>query len=237
MNAPSEDIIKKEIYLYQILNKVDGKFYLGTTCDIDRRWKEHKRSLSQGTHHSIYLQRAWNKYGQDSFQFKVIKKIIKQRRKEIEQYFLNKFQCYNPSIGYNMNKKVDSRYGRPMSDEAKKKISLSKKGKPSARKGVKASEETRKKLSTSHKGQKAWHKGKTGVYSEETRKKMGVHRKGCVAWGNGIKGKSVAWNKGLSKETDERIAKSANSKEIRLKRSIAVKEWWKHKKQKQNECA
>ena len=30
---------------------------------------------------------------------------------------------------------------------------------------------------------------------------------------------------------------NAPSEDIRLKRSIAVKEWWKHKKQKQNECA
>ena len=30
---------------------------------------------------------------------------------------------------------------------------------------------------------------------------------------------------------------NAPSEDIRLKRSIAVKEWWKHKKHKQNECA
>ncbi len=230
MNA-FDNNIKKEVYLYQILNKIDGKFYLGTTCDIDRRWREHKKALSEGNHHSIYLQRAWNKYGEDSFQFKVIRIILKQRRKEIEQYFLNKFQCYDPFIGYNMNKKVDSRYGRPMSDEAKRKMSLSKKGKPSPRKGIKASEETKRKLSESHKGQRM---------SEEIKefhsKRMmnNTYRKGCSAWGNGRKGNSIAWNKGLTKETDERIAKSANSKEIRLNRSIAVKEWWKHKKQKQN---
>ena len=190
MNAPS--------YIYIILNKINGKFYIGSTCSFERRKKEHINSLNNGVHHSMYLQRAWNKYGMENFDFRIVQVCSKESVRTYEQYWLDSFQSYLPIFGYNMNCKVDSRLGRPMSHEARLKMSISKKGKSSPRKGIKVSEDTRKKLSESHKGQKSWNKGKKGVYSEETKRKMGLSNIGCGAWGNGVKGKSIAWNKGLS---------------------------------------
>lgn len=46
--------------------------------------------------------------------------------------------------------------GKHLSEAIKYKMSLAKRGKTSPRKGVKLSEETRKKLSDSHKGKKTW---------------------------------------------------------------------------------
>jgi hypothetical protein len=60
-----------------------------------------------------------------------------------------------------------------------------------------------------------------------------TYRKGLSSWNKDNKGLIVAWNKGLTKETDERIAKAAISEEARLIKSLAVKEWWKLKKQKE----
>jgi hypothetical protein len=37
--------------------------------------------------------------------------------------------------------------------------------------------------------------------------------KGRMVWNKGLKGKQVAWNKGLTKENDERVAKYAKTKE------------------------
>jgi len=218
------------IFIYKILNKIDGKFYIGSTCSIDRRFKEHKRDLNNGKHHSIYLQRAWDKYGEDAFVFEVIHECFKEEVRDKEQYFLDHYRSYNYRIGYNMNRKVDSREGRSMSLESRMRMSNSKKGRPSPRLGSRMSEEAKKKSSLSHKNQKAWNKGMVDVYSEEAKYQMGKGRRGKSSWNAGKK-TGPSWNNGLTKETDERIAKTADSKEVRLKRSIAVTKWWKQRKE------
>ena len=58
--------------VYMIKNKINGKFYIGSSVDITYRWARHKRQLRNGNHHSIHLQRAWDKYGEENFEFKVI---------------------------------------------------------------------------------------------------------------------------------------------------------------------
>lgn len=228
---------ESEIYIYKILNKIDGKFYIGSTCSIKRRWKEHIKSLCQGKHHSIYLQRAWDKYGENAFVFSIVGGCLKKEAKEYEQYFLDTFKSYDYHIGYNMNHKVDSRKGRPMSKEAIEKYKIKRKKQAPPNKNRVFSEEWRHNLSISHIGNESRSKGKKAVYSKESRMAMGNGNRGCPAWGNGIKGKSVAWNKGLTKDTDERIAKIANSKETCLNKSIAIKEWWKQRKLKQKNDA
>ena len=45
-------------------------------------------------------------------------------------------------------------------------------------KGIPHTEETRRKMSDSHKGKSAWNKGKHGIYSEETRRKISEAMKG-----------------------------------------------------------
>lgn len=67
----------------------------------------------------------------------------------------------------------DALSGRFTSDETRKKLSDSHKGKPSPNQGKKASDETRKKLSDSH-------KGITHKLSEESKKKISEARKGIV---------------------------------------------------------
>ena len=47
--------------------------------------------------------------------------------------------------------------------------------------------------------------------SKETRKKISISGKGREPWNKGKKGLQVAWNKGLTKETDERVLKYSKS--------------------------
>ena len=49
------------IGIYEIYNIKNHKRYIGSSINIERRWSEHLRSLNSNTHHSIKLQRAWNK--------------------------------------------------------------------------------------------------------------------------------------------------------------------------------
>lgn len=52
------------------------------------------------------------------------------------------------------------------------------KGKTTWNKGIPMSDEAKKKLSASSKGRKSWNKGKKGIYSEESRRKMSEAHKG-----------------------------------------------------------
>lgn len=40
--------------------------------NINKRWKQHKNDLNNNMHHSNYLQRAWTKYGENNFNFKLM---------------------------------------------------------------------------------------------------------------------------------------------------------------------
>jgi len=202
--------------VYKIVNKVDGKFYIGSTCDANRRFAFHLKSLQKGNHHSVYLQRAFNKYGKDSFVFVIMVTCSKEKQFLIEQQLIDELRPFDNSIGYNMNCKVDSREGRPMSEEARKKMSVAKKGKPSPRKGIKASEETKRRSSESHKGQAHPYKGMTGVVSDKTKQKISESLKGRTGWN---KGKSLPQ---LTRENNGMFGKK-HSEESHRKMSIAAK--------------
>ena len=58
--------------IYRILNNVTGYSYIGCSKNLKSRWKEHKRDLQKEKHHNIHLQRAWNKYKEESFTWEVI---------------------------------------------------------------------------------------------------------------------------------------------------------------------
>jgi len=54
-----------------------------------------------------------------------------------------------------------------------------------------------------------WNKGKK--MDDKFREKISISNKGKPTWNKGLKGFQVAWNKGLTKETDERVKKYTNS--------------------------
>lgn len=93
--------------IYQIRNIVDKKLYIGSAIDFLQRKALHLSHLRCNKHHSILLQRAWNKYGEENFRFEVIT-VIKDKSKliEIEQLYLD---ILKPK--YNICKIAGSRLG------------------------------------------------------------------------------------------------------------------------------
>jgi group I intron endonuclease len=51
----------------------DGRCYVGSTAQpFKKRWLEHRQRLNKGTHPNVHLIRAWAKYGQDAFVFRIL---------------------------------------------------------------------------------------------------------------------------------------------------------------------
>jgi group I intron endonuclease len=81
-------------YVYSIENKVNGKCYIGSTTNPRVRWSKHKGDLNRKKHHSFVLQRAWNKYGENNFSFKVLLQCDKKDKIEYENRCMI-LQSYN----------------------------------------------------------------------------------------------------------------------------------------------
>lgn len=92
--------------IYKIVNKINGKYYVGSSSNISGsrgRWAKHKRMLTKNTHPNQHLQNAWNKYGFDNFDWVIIEKTPKEILLETEQKYLDtakseKEKCYNQSF-------------------------------------------------------------------------------------------------------------------------------------------
>lgn len=112
------------ICIYAIINIVTDSFYIGQTKDRDFRWSEHRKQLRGFYHHSLYLQRAWCKYGEDKFIFVVLEVLTDiHKLNEREAYW---FQAINPE--YNVAPAGTMR-GYKHSEQAKKNMSEAHKGK------------------------------------------------------------------------------------------------------------
>lgn len=61
--------------VYAIANRANGRMYVGSAKNIEVRWQQHRTMLRNGTHHSFYLQRAWDKYGESAFILQVLEQI------------------------------------------------------------------------------------------------------------------------------------------------------------------
>ena len=142
--------------IYKIINKVDRKYYVGSSKDItESRWVDHKKELNRGKHYNKYLQNAWNKYGESNFDFVIIEILppntIKKTLLEHEQKWLNiakseQNNCYNLIFS--------AGGGGDFSEEVLNKMKmpkLSMRGKYHPFYGKHHSEETKLKISNSNK--------------------------------------------------------------------------------------
>ena len=58
--------------IYRITCTVNNKSYIGSSVDISERGIQHLSDLRHNRHHSIYLQRSFNKYGEEAFTFEIL---------------------------------------------------------------------------------------------------------------------------------------------------------------------
>lgn len=116
------DLKFKDSGLYMIVNEANGKVYIGSSINVYRRYKEHKKQLNDNKHTNSHLQHSFNKYGKEKFKFKIIKRFVphddlyKEETKEILKYKSN-----DSEFGY--NKELPNLNGKKIkSEETKEKL-------------------------------------------------------------------------------------------------------------------
>lgn len=112
------------IGIYEIRNKINNKVYVGSSVDINQRWIAHRSALRNNSHHSAHLQRSWNKYGEDSFIFAILKIVSVSILLSEEQIFIDLFKSCLIDNGYNISPIAGSCLGIKHSDEFKKQCSI-----------------------------------------------------------------------------------------------------------------
>lgn len=128
---------RKVLGIYKIVNKVNGKYYVGSSNDIQLRWRKHKSDLNNQNHVNEHLQHSWNKYGSNNFEFSIVEELSKEKLMEVEQKHLDvvnkeKNRCYNLSFiadriemtSETLKKIINGNKGKVRSQETKKKIKL-----------------------------------------------------------------------------------------------------------------
>lgn len=89
-------------FIYQILNLVNNKIYIGQTKNtIERRFKAHLSEARNGA--NGYLNAAIRKYGEDSFIVVQIEEIPDEEMNERERFWISKYDTTNRENGYNIH--------------------------------------------------------------------------------------------------------------------------------------
>ena len=119
---------RKKSGIYAIINRVNGKRYVGQSISIGDRWLFHRSQLMRGCHGNRHLQRAWNKVGSQAFEFIVLEYVPIDRDglAAREQYWFNQL---HPE--YNQAPVAGSCIGlkhAPRSEEFRKRQSDAKRG-------------------------------------------------------------------------------------------------------------
>lgn len=90
--------------IYKIICRTNDKFYIGSSINIDRRLKDHKRSLCENKHRNKYLQDSWNKYGEKNFKYEIIETVYGVQQLLIrEKWWIDSTNCCDRKIGFNIS--------------------------------------------------------------------------------------------------------------------------------------
>lgn len=159
-------------YIYKFTNNVNGKTYVGKSYDAVDRYHKHMYLVRSNS--GYVLHKAMRKYGVESFSFELVFVVLDYDKdgSEFEMLFIEEFksfgQGYNLTVGGEGVKGIkhseetcqknreahtgarNPNYGKPRSEETKRKISEANKG----RLRGPLPEETKVKMSEAHKGKK-----------------------------------------------------------------------------------
>ena len=154
-------------YIYKVTNFETGQYYIGSQCSgktigVNYFTSSHNKAFKEG----------FKNYGEEKYKITRIKSFTDPEEcVRVENYIirnymqlkdglcLNRFYCCN-------GEKIFSRVGTHHSDESRKKMSTSLKGRPAWNKGIHPSEKTKQKLRKAHQGHPSPNRKKISIEGE-----------------------------------------------------------------------
>lgn len=125
LNITPEEKIKyfknnlKEGIIYKIENRLNSKFYIGSTINFKKRYYTHLNHIRSCRNTCVKLIRAVNKYKEENFIFSIIETCEISNVLNREQYYLDLLKPY-----YNIAKIAGSNVGIKRTEEVKIKKSI-----------------------------------------------------------------------------------------------------------------
>lgn len=108
--------------IYFISNLVNNKIYVGQSISIEKRWVHHKWKLRENNHENIKLQNAWNKYGEENFEFSIVCECEEKQLNTLEQYYILNLESYLPNVGYNITLGGDGLFVKGINNKVNKSV-------------------------------------------------------------------------------------------------------------------
>ena len=95
--------IDKKPGIYIIKNIINNKTYIGQSKNVNKRFIHHKSMLRSNNHANPYLQKSWNKHGENNFVFEILEYC------EVHELTLKeKFYLSLQLSSYNLRDVIDS---------------------------------------------------------------------------------------------------------------------------------
>ena len=92
----------EKYYIYKFTNKLNNMSYIGQSINPEKRYKKHL--YGRKTNLDTYFDRAFKKYGEEIFDYKIIDSTTTpEKADELEKYYIKKYKTLRPH-GYNILK-------------------------------------------------------------------------------------------------------------------------------------
>lgn len=202
--------------IYVIANSSTNDMYVGSSSHVKSRWNKHFNALAKGAHHSVFLQRAYNKYGKDAFTAYVIEDVepIRELLIEREQHWID---TLHPA--YNMSQQAVNGTGIPASEETKA-LLLRYSSQPHSEE---RNRQQREREVTAETRRKMSENAKLRTYSEETRQKLRDAKLG------------ITQSEETKRKRSESLTGRVFSEESRNKSSESNKRTWANKTEEERQ--
>jgi group I intron endonuclease len=87
--------------IYAIKNLANGKVYVGQSVNLDKRKQNHFWALEYGNHFNSHLQKAFNKYGKNNFEFHILEETEEGLLDVQERLWIKHYKSNRIEFGYN----------------------------------------------------------------------------------------------------------------------------------------
>ena len=111
--------------VYKITNTITGDFYIGSSKNVKRRWKEHKCQSTWKKHPNNLMYLDIQKYGVDKFVFEILAEVESEHLKETEQKFIEMLKpTYNSNNANGLDIERQKKYNKKYNDKYQNQLCL-----------------------------------------------------------------------------------------------------------------